>query len=128
MNEILLDILYVVISAALTVGGAFAVRYIRTKTNWQYKNEIAEAVTIAVAFVQQTFVDGMKKKEAFDTENQKKAVQKALEAVSTLLSASAKVYLYHNRSEEEANDYLVALIEEAVRTQKEGVVRYGVVG
>lgn len=128
MNDILLDVLYVVISAALTVGGAFAVRYIRSKTNWQYKNEIAEAVTIAVAFVQQTFVDGMKKNENFGVENQKKAVQKALEAVSTLLTAPAKDYLYHNRTEEEVNDYLVALIEDAVRTQKEGVVRYGVVG
>lgn len=118
MNEILLDILYVVISAALTVGAAFAVRYIRSKTNWQYKDEIADAVTIAVAFVQQTFVDGMKKSNTFDRENQKKAVQKALDAVQTLLTAPAKEYLYHNRSEEEVNDYLVALIEDAVRTQK----------
>lgn len=118
MNEILLDILYVVISAALTVGGAFAVRYIRSKTNWQYKDEIADAVTIAVAFVQQTFVDGMKKENAFDRDSQKKAVQKALDAVQTLLTAPARDYLYHNRSEEEVNDYLVALIEDAVRAQK----------
>lgn len=118
MNEILLDVLYVVLSAALTVGAAFAVRYIRSKTNWQYKDEIADAVTIAVAFVQQTFVDGMKKNESFNIENQKKAVQKALDAVSTLLTQPAKDYLYKNRTEEQANEYLVALIEEAVRTQK----------
>lgn len=118
MNEILLDVLYVVLSAALTVGGAFAVRYIRSKTNWQYKDEIADAVTIAVAFVQQTFVDGLKKSDDFSKEKQEEAVQKALEAVSTLLTAPAKEYLYRNRTESEANDYLVALIEDAVRTQK----------
>lgn len=118
MNEILLDVLYVVISAALTVGGAFAVRYIRTKTNWQYKDEIADAVTIAVAFVQQTFVDSMKKNDDFGKENQEKAVRMALDAVSTLLTAPAKEYLYRNRTEAQANEYLVTMIEEAVRAQK----------
>ena len=121
MNEYLLDILYVVISTALTVGGALLVWYIRTKTNCQFKDEIAEAVSIAVGYVQQTFVDGKKKSDDFKEDNQKIALQKALETTSTLLSTPAKEYLNRGRTESQADEYLVALIEEAVRTQKKEV-------
>lgn len=119
MNEILLNTFYIVLSIVLTAAATLAVKYIRTKTNWQFKNEIADAAAAAVAYVQQTFVDPKKKASDFGEENQKKALQMALDAADTIMTKPAKEYLNKNRSEIQASECLVALIEEAVRTQKQ---------
>lgn len=118
MNEILRYILYIVISAVLSVGGALCAKYIRTKTNWQYKDEIADAVTVAVGCVQQTFVDKAKGSGMFNEENQTKARSMALALAKELLTPEAADYLHNKRTDKQANDYMIALIEKAVRTQK----------
>ena len=120
MSEIMINILYVVLSAAITIGGAFAAKYIKTKTDLKYKDEIAEAVAIATGCVQQTFVDGAKKYGAFTDAKQEEARRQALKMTEELLSSAALNYLYKDRTKYEVKDYLTALIEESVRLMKKG--------
>ena len=120
MNDIMLNILYAVISTALAIGGAFAVRYIRTKTNWQFKNEIADAVITATAYVQQTYVDNLKEDRIFFAEEQAEARNRVIDIVLDSISLSAKNYLYHNRGLTDVRDYITHFIEESVRNMKKG--------
>ena len=118
MNEILCDILYFIISFILTVAAAFVIRYINAKTDSQYKDEVTDAVTAAVTYVQQVYVDRAKANGSFEKQNQIEALNMAINTAAALLTPEASSYLHRRRSEDEANDYLRTLIEEAVRIQK----------
>ena len=120
MSEIMINVLYVVLSAAITIGGAFAAKYIKTKTDLRYKDEIAEAVAVATGYVQQTFVDNAKRYGRFTDEKQEEARKKALKMTEELLSSAAYNYLCKDRTSYEVKDYLTALIEESVRLMKKG--------
>ena len=121
MNEILINILYLVISVAISVGGAYAAKYIKTKTDLKYKDEIAAAVVTSTGYVQQTLVDNAKRLGRFTDSKQEEARMKAIDMAEELLSAGAWNYLNKDRSESEVNDYLTALIEESVRLMKKEV-------
>lgn len=118
MNDILLEILYVIISFILTVAAAFVIRYINAKTDSQYKDEVNDAVTAAVTYVQQVYVDRAKAAGSFEKQNQVEALNMAVTTAAALLTPEASNYLHRRRTEGEANDYLKTLIEEAVRIQK----------
>lgn len=118
VNEMLLNLLYLILSLAISVGGAFLAKYIKTDTDLKNKDEIAEAVIAATACVQQTFVYEAKKTNKFDDDAQKQAMNMAINMTTELLSATAKNYLYRNRGESEVREYLATLIEESVRRMK----------
>ncbi len=113
MNNTLQDILYIILSTVLSVGGAIVIYIIKEKTGWKYRDEIAAAVSTAVGFVQQTYVDELKKDGIFCDDEQEQARNMACVTVKALLTAGAKEYL-----NKQGDKYLIYLIENAVRKQK----------
>lgn len=79
-------------------------------------NTAGDVVTNAVAYVSQTYVDGLKKSGQFSIENQKQAFQMAYDRAVQLInddSAAVIAAVFGNFSE-----WLTTAIEVAVRTQK----------
>lgn len=128
MKEILLNLLYAVLTVGVPFLTACLARYLRAK--WQKTDadasdaaeesalsEIARAVTNAVAMVSQTFVDELKKSGAFDPEAQKEALQKAIQAALNALSIETRSFIQAVYGSLES--YLTTCIEAEVRTQKQ---------
>lgn len=127
MSDFLAQLLQAVIIAAIPVVGSFLIRYMNQKTDQivaevdsaELKALIAQvddAVSKAVTYTTQTFVDALKKNGIFDEEAQKEALQKSLDKTLALLSEVAKSALaeiYGN-----IQDYLTVRIEAEVKTQK----------
>lgn len=102
--NLLQDILEVCIIPLLGVLTAYLVNYIRSKsielTN-KTDNEIADkyikmltqTITDCVIATNQTYVEALKKQEAFTKEAQKEAFQKTYDAVMLILTDDAKDYL-----------------------------------
>lgn len=127
MNEFLTQLLQAVITAAIPVCGAFLVNYLNKKSaqaaaetnSAEMKSlieQVNDAVTKAVTYTTQTFVESMKKNGIFDAEAQSEALQKSLDKTLALLSEVAK-----NALEEiygDLNEYLTVRIEAEVKNQK----------
>ena len=127
MNEFLFDLLYAVSTAAIPVCAAFLVQFLHRKsaqigaqtdslTAKKVLDEVTTAVTTAVTYVSQTYVDGLKKYGNFTRENQKVALDLAVDQAKKLLTAEAKDFLsttYGN-----LHDYLASRAEAEVRRQK----------
>ena len=127
MREFLFTLLQAVATAAIPVCAAFLVQFLRKKSeqigaqidNMELKellDEVTDAVSTAVTYTSQTYVDALKKEGIFDVEAQKKALETSLNMAISLLSESARSALetiYGN-----LDDYLVSTIEAEVRTQK----------
>lgn len=127
MREFLFDLLYAVATAAIPVCAAFLVQFLRRKsaqiraqtdslTAKKALDEVTAAVTTAVTYVSQTYVDGLKKNGNFTRENQKIALELAVDQARKLLTDEAQYFLrsaYGN-----LNDYLVSRAEAEVRRQK----------
>lgn len=135
MDKFFTDLLMAVITAAIPVISAFAIRLInrtRDKATAEtesirkqyYINEISDAVSNAVAATSQTYVDALKKAGSFDKEKQKEAAQKALNACLASLSAEAVSFI-----EDAYGDsirYLTDKIEAEVRKQKNEMIMTGI--
>ena len=127
MSEFLTQLLQAVIIAAITVCASFLIRFLNQKSGQiaaetdsvELKNlleQVTDAVTTAVTYTSQTFVDALKKDGLFDADAQKEALQKSLDKAVSLLSETAQSTLeeiYGN-----LNDYLTSKIEAEVRSQK----------
>lgn len=127
MSEFLTQLLQAVIIAAIPVCGSFLVRFLNRKSEQisaeteseELKSligQVDDAVTKAVTYTTQTFVDSMKKNGVFDAEAQSEALQKSLNKAMALLSEVAK-----NALEEiygDLNEYLTVRIEAEVKNQK----------
>lgn len=127
MSEFLTQLLQAVIIAAITVCASFLIRFLNQKSGQiaaetdsvELKNlleQVTDAVTTAVTYTSQTFVDALKKEGLFDADAQKEALQKSLDKAVSLLSETAQSTLeeiYGN-----LNDYLTSKIEAEVRSQK----------
>ncbi len=59
----------------------------------KYINLLTETITSCVISTNQTYVDALKEKNAFDEEAQKEAFNKTFQAVMAILSDEAKKYL-----------------------------------
>lgn len=127
MREFLFELLYAVSTAAIPVCAAFLVQFLRRKsaqigaqtdslTAKKMLDEAADAVTTAVTVTSQTYVDSLKKSGGFTKENQKIALDLAVERAKKLLTAEAKSFL--SRTYGNLNDYLVSRAEAEVRRQK----------
>ena len=78
--------------------------------------EVADAVTTAVLYVNQTYADDLKKLGAFTPANQRYAVQLANEKAKDLLSVEAVHFL--EKTHGNVAQYLGPKIEAAVKQQK----------
>lgn len=127
MQEFLFELLYVVSTAAVPVCAAFLVQFLRRKstqigaqtdslTTKKLLDEVTDAVTTAVTYVSQTYVDALKKNGKFTPENQKIALDLAVERAKKLLTAEARDFL--SAAYGSLNDYLVSRAEAEVRRQK----------
>lgn len=127
MKEMLLDLLLAVITAAVPVLTTYAVAYVkRAKEEAQantdsikaqrYIEEIADAITDAVAATSQTYVDALKQAGKFTAEAQAEAASKALTACLASISPAATAFIEEIYGDVKA--YLTNKIEAEVRKQK----------
>ena len=127
MNEFLSTLLQAVLVAAVPVIAAFAskgfvalAQYLGVKmenaTLAKYAQEIAQAVATAVTYVSQTYVDELKKSGTFTEENQKIAIEKALEVAKQQLTQQALDFI--STAYGDITQYLTSLLVAEVRNQK----------
>ena len=82
----------------------------------KYLNMVEETVSKCVLATNQTYVDSLKAEGKFDTEAQKIAFNKTLDAVLAILTDDAKNYLTHIFGD--LNVFLSNLIESQVKINK----------
>lgn len=127
MNEIFSTLLQAVLVAAVPVIAAFAskgfvalAQYLGVKvenaTFAKYADQIAKAVSTAVIYVAQTYVDELKKSGTFTEENQKIAMQKALEVAKKQLTQEALEFIEITYGD--ITEYLTSKLEAEVKIQK----------
>lgn len=127
MSEFLSTLLQAVLIAAIPVITGAAIKGVRavakhlaSKTDNElakkYLKEVADAIEEAVSFTNQTYVDTLKKSEAFTKENQEEALNRSLEKATALLTADARKFL--EEAYGDLNAYLLIRIEPEVRRQK----------
>lgn len=129
-KELISTIIQTVLIPLLIALTGFLVKWINVKANeaknkinddkyYLYIDILQELVTKTVITVNQTYVDELKKENAFTKEAQIEAFNKVYETVLTSLSED--VYTYLEQIIGNLDDYLTVLIESAVKTQKEKV-------
>ena len=127
MNEFFSTLLQAVLVAAVPVIAAFAskgfvalAKYLGVKTEnatfAKYTDQIAKAVSTAVIYVAQTYVDELKKSGTFTEENQKIAMQKALEVAKKQLTQEALEFIEITYGD--ITEYLTSKLEAEVKIQK----------
>lgn len=127
MSEFLCQLLQAVIIAAIPVCGAYLTKFLKKKSaqiaaetnSTEMKSlieQVDDAVSKAVTYTTQTFVDALKKNGIFDAEAQKEALQKSLDKTMALLSEVAKSALEEIYGD--LNEYLTVRIEAEVKSQK----------
>ena len=127
MKEFVFTLLQAVLSVAIPVATAYLVSFLKKKsaqtqtqiendTAKHYLDEITNAVTTAVSATSQTYVDALKKDNAFTKEAQLEALNKAKDTALSILSPAAAQFVSEVYGD--LNGFLVAKIEEAVRVQK----------
>ena len=129
MNAFIIELLHTIATAAIPVCAAYLVQYLHRKSeqiiaqtdNMTIKAFLAEAtdaVSTAVTYTSQTFVDALKKEGIFNKEKQQEALEKSLDKAMSLLSEQAKKALEDIYGDLAA--YLTSKIEAEVRSQKTG--------
>lgn len=127
MNEFLMTLLQAVIIAAVPVITGFAAKCLNanaaqaaSRTDNEkaqgYIKEATAAVTTAVAYTTQTYVEALKNSATFTPENQKEALNKAVDKALGMMTESAAHFL--DNAYGDAAGYLAAKIEEEIRKQK----------
>ena len=123
MNTFIIELLQAIATAAIPVCTAYLVQYLRRKSehiiaqtdNMTIKAFLAEAtdaVSTAVTYTSQTFVDALKKEGKFDKDKQQEALNKSLDkAISLAKKALEDIY-------GDLAAYLTSKIEAEVRSQK----------
>lgn len=124
MNEILLNVLSVVVSAVvlplISLIGAKLVSFINTKINNDKASKMMEEatniVTNAVRSVFQTYVESLKKQGTFDKESQVYALEKAKSTALNQMSDEIKSYIKSNYGN--INTWLLTQIEATISKLK----------
>ena len=123
MNAFIIELLQAIATAAIPVCAAYLVQYLRRKSeqiiaqtdNMTIKAflvEATDAVSTAVTYTSQTFVDALKKEGKFDKDKQQEALNKSLDkAISLAKKALEDIY-------GDLAAYLTSKIEAEVRSQK----------
>lgn len=127
-KELIPVIIQTVLIPLLIALTGFLVKWINAKANslkekvkdeayYKYINMLQSMVTKAVITVNQTYVDELKKENAFTKEAQQEAFKKVYETVMESLSEDAVLCLKEVISD--FDSYLTILIESSVKQQKE---------
>jgi hypothetical protein len=126
-----MTLLYKVIEIAiiplLGVLSAYVIKFINSKSAQltakaenekavKYINVVNDTITSCVLATSQTYVEALKKENAFTEEAQKEAFQKTYQAVMSLLPNDTKQFLTETYSNVE--EYLITKIEAAVNKTK----------
>lgn len=125
--DLLNDIFRLCIVPLLAVLTTYLVNYIKAKSSElvqgnesmleaKYMTMLAETITDCVLATNQTYVEALKDKNAFDEEAQKEAFKQTYEAVLTVLSDDAKEYLTNAYGD--LTIYLTQKIEAEVNINK----------
>ena len=126
-TNLLYQIVDVCIIPLLGILTAYIVKFIKTKSyEIQNKTEsdtadkyiamVAETIASCVIATNQTYVEALKKKNAFTTEAQKEAFQMTYDAVMAILTDEAKYYLAQLYGDVSA--YITTKIEAEVNISK----------
>lgn len=126
-QEFLFTLLTAVITAGVPVVSAYIVTSLKKAADnakadtdnikaQRYIDEIATAISDAVAATSQTYVDALKQEGKFDLESQKEAAQKALTACIASISPDAQKFIEDVYGD--LKEYLTTKIEAEVRKQK----------
>lgn len=127
MMEFLLDLLKAIALAAIPVVAAYIGKNVyeqneaakaltENETVKSILDDVAGAITTGVAYVSQTYVDTLKKDDAFTEDAQKEAFQRSLNKVKSLLTSTAKSTL--TKLYGDLDEYLGTKIEAEVKQQK----------
>lgn len=125
--DLLYQILEVCIIPLLGILTAFIVKFIKVKSNEitmkvendkadKYVNMLANTISECVIATNQTYVEALKKENAFTAEAQKQAFQMTLDAVMAVLTDEAKDYLIQIYGDLSA--YIATKIEAEVNLSK----------
>nr|WP_290462871.1 hypothetical protein [Acutalibacter muris] len=134
MNEFIAILLQAVLVAAVPVCAAIIGNGIKALADYlgqksesdeakRFLVAVADAVSTAVTYTSQTYVDALKKSGEFTKENQEGALKVAIAKAKTLLAEEAIKYLEGAYGSLER--YLEGRIEAEVRNQKMGVITLG---
>ncbi len=134
MNEFIAILLQAVLVAAVPVCAAIIGNGIKALADYlgqksesdeakRFLVAVADAVSTAVTYTSQTYVDALKKSGEFTKENQEWALKVAIAKAKTLLAEEAIKYLEGAYGSLER--YLEGRIEAEVRNQKMGVITLG---
>ena len=126
-KEILWQLLIAITAAAVPVLTGFLCDLIRKGAKWLIENtkmakyeaiidEVTNAVTNAVTYVNQTYVDALKEQNAFGGEETELAFAKAYQATIETLSQDAVDFL--TKTYGDISSYLEVAIETTVRQEK----------
>lgn len=106
----------VILMGLATWVSTFVTSWLSTKIKDKKLQTLAtklnEIVTRAVMTVTQTYVESMKKKNAFDEKAQKEALNKCLAIINTQLTQELKDYVEENFGD--LQSYLLTLIESTI--------------
>ena len=127
MNEFIATLLQAVLVAAVPVCAAFIGKRLKALAAYlgqksesdiarKYLVAVADAVSTAVTYTSQTYVDALKKSGEFTKENQQDALGIAVAQAKNLLTAEATAFL--ESAYGDLNEYLKSRIEAEVRNQK----------
>ena len=127
MKDVIMTVLQAVLIAAIPVIVGFICRYLWAKKEALETDEAfgefsfilaqaMEAVTTAVQYVCQTYVDGLKQSGKFTVENQKKAFQMAYDKACLIMTQEAKDFIKEVYGSLSA--WLTAQIEAQVRLRR----------
>ena len=130
MNDFLSTLLQAILVAAVPVCATFIgiglkalAKYLGEKTDsgiaQKFLDAVADAVSTAVTFTSQKYVDKLKETGQFTKENQREALGIAVAQAKNLLTAEAAAFL--ESAYGDLNEYLQSRIEAEVRRQKMGV-------
>lgn len=125
--KLLQQIFEVCLIPALGILTAFFIKWLRAKeievldkidndTADKYVALLFDTISVCVSATTQTYVDALKKQGKFDANAQKVAFQMTLEAVMSVLTEEAKIYLTNIYGDLSA--FIASKIEAEVKAQK----------
>ena len=126
-KELLTTITQTVIIPLLIALVGYAVKWLNAKANEiktktkdettkKYISMLNDTIVSAVIAVNQTYVDALKEKNAFDIEAQKEAFNRVYETILATMTEEADKYL--SEAIGDLDEYIKTKIEEAVKEHK----------
>ena len=131
MNEMILTMLQSILSLAVALLSAYAVRWFNAKTAQaksavdnetaqRYVGEASDAITSAVLATSQTYVDTLKKSGTFTAENQKEALKLATQTAMASMTEGAEQFL--QTAYGDVTKYLETKIEAEIKALSSGML------